>query len=115
MRTRARHEPIATLDIDESLEVAARVQKKPRSELLGLRWIDYDDGARTLAVAGKVVRVSGEGLQRVDETKSAAGRRKVPVPQFAVEMLRIRRQMRTKLVVRLGEPVHRGPIVGACR
>jgi len=64
-----------------------------RSELLGLRWIDYDDAARTLAVAGKVVRVAGEGLQRVDETKSAAGRRKVPVPLFAVEMLRIRRRL----------------------
>ena len=64
-----------------------------RSELLGLRWNDYDDAARTLAVAGKVVRVSGEGLQRVDETKSAAGRRTVPVPLFAVEMLRIRRRL----------------------
>jgi integrase len=64
-----------------------------RSELLGLRWIDYDDAARTLAVTGKVVRVSGEGLQRVDETKSAAGRRIVPVPLFAVEMLRIRRHL----------------------
>jgi integrase len=64
-----------------------------RSELLGLRWIDYDDAARTLAVAGKVVRVSGEGLLRVDETKSAAGRRTVPVPLFAVEMLRIRRRL----------------------
>jgi integrase len=64
-----------------------------RSELLGLRWIDYDDAARTLAVAGKVVRVSGEGLQRVDETKSAAGRRIVPVPLFAFEMLRIRRHL----------------------
>ena len=64
-----------------------------RSELLGLRWIDYDDAAHTLAVAGKVVRVSGEGLRRVDETKSAAGRRKVPVPLFAVEMLRIRRRL----------------------
>jgi integrase len=61
-----------------------------RSELLGLRWIDYDDQARTLTVAGKVVRVSGEGLQRVDETKSAAGRRTVPVPRFAVQMLGIR-------------------------
>jgi hypothetical protein len=63
----------------------------PQSELLGLRWIDYDDAARTLDVAGKVVRASGEGRQRVDETKSAADRRKVPSPQFAVEMLRIRR------------------------
>ena len=44
-------------------------------------------------MTGKVVRVSGEGLQRVDETKSAAGRRTVPVPQFAVEILRIRRRL----------------------
>ena len=37
--------------------------------------------------SGKVVRVAGEGLPRVDETKSAAGRRTVPLPRFAVEML----------------------------
>jgi integrase len=64
-----------------------------RSELLGLRWVDYDYETRTLTVAGKVVRVSGEGLVRVDETKSAAGRRTVPVPQFAVQMLQIRHRL----------------------
>jgi integrase len=58
-----------------------------RSELLGLSWVDYDQAAGTIAVTGKVVRVSGNGLVRVDETKSAAGRRTVPLPQFAVEML----------------------------
>lgn len=63
-----------------------------RSELLGLRWIDCDDKACTLAVTGKVVRVSGAGLRRVDETKSAAGRRTEPLPRFAIEMLRARRQ-----------------------
>ena len=57
------------------------------------RWTDYDDEACTLAVTGKVVRASGEGLQRVDETKSAAGRRNVPLPRFAVEMLRHRRAL----------------------
>lgn len=62
-----------------------------RSELLGLRWIDYDDETCTLAVTGKVIRVSGAGLKRLDETKSAAGRRTVPLPRFAVEMLRNRR------------------------
>ncbi len=64
-----------------------------RSELLGLRWVDYDYETRTLTVAGKVVRVSGEGIVRVDETKSAAGRRTVPVPQFAVQMLQIRHRL----------------------
>ncbi|WP_232425628.1 tyrosine-type recombinase/integrase [Mycobacterium sp. JS623] len=34
-----------------------------RSELLGLRWTDYDDEAYTLTVSGKVIRVAGEGLQ----------------------------------------------------
>jgi hypothetical protein len=44
-------------------------------------------------VTGKVVRVAGERLQRVNETKSASGRRTVPLPQFAVEMLRTRRRL----------------------
>ncbi|MGV0717172.1 site-specific integrase [Mycolicibacterium sp. XJ662] len=62
-----------------------------RSELLAIRWTDFDAEGCTLAVRGKIIRVSGEGLRRVDETKSAAGRRIVPLPQFAVEMLRNRR------------------------
>src|ERR1700692_2150892 len=33
-----------------------------RSELLGLRWVDYDDTAGTLAVTGKVGRHRGTGL-----------------------------------------------------
>jgi integrase len=64
-----------------------------RSELLGLRWTDYDEETCSLAVTGKVIRVSGEGIRRVDETKSAAGRRTVPLPQFAVTMLRDRRAL----------------------
>ena len=46
-----------------------------------------------LAVAGKVIRVAGEGLKRVDETKSAASRRIVPSPQFTVAGLTARRQL----------------------
>lgn len=60
------------------------------SELLALRRVEYDEPAGTLAVTGKVVRVPGEGLKRVDETKSAAGRRTVPLPRFAIEMLQRR-------------------------
>jgi len=62
-----------------------------RSELLALRWDDYDDGARTIVVTGKVVRVAGRGLMRIDETKTAAGRRTIPLPRFAVETLTARR------------------------
>lgn len=63
-----------------------------RSELLGLRWSDFDAEAGTLTVSGKVVRQSGKGLMRVDETKTAAGRRTVPLPVFAVAMLTERRK-----------------------
>ena len=64
-----------------------------RSELLGLRWADFDADAGTIAVTGKAVRIAGKGLVRVDETKSAAGRRTIPLPRFAVDMLRARRRL----------------------
>ncbi len=62
-----------------------------RSELLGLRWSDFDENAATLAVTGKLIRASGKGLFRIDETKTVAGRRTVPLPSFAVVMLTERR------------------------
>lgn len=61
------------------------------SELLGLRWIDFDADAGTLTVTGKLVRATGYGLTRVDETKSAAGKRTLPLPRFAVDALTARR------------------------
>jgi integrase len=62
-----------------------------RSELLGLRWSDFDADAATITVLGQVVRESGKGLIRVDETKTAAGRRTIPLPAFAVTTLTERR------------------------
>jgi len=41
--------------------------------MLGLRRADFDADSGTIAVTGKAVRVAGEGMVRVDETKSAAG------------------------------------------
>lgn len=35
----------------------------------------------------------GQGLLRVDETKSTAGRRTIPLPRFAIDMLEKRRQL----------------------
>ena len=43
-----------------------------RGELLGLRWNDYDEAAGTLAVCGKVVRVTGKGLVRDDEDQDCS-------------------------------------------
>jgi integrase len=50
-------------------------------------------GAGTLAVCGKVVRETGKGLVRVDETKTAAGRRTIPLPAFAIAALMERRKL----------------------
>ena len=63
-----------------------------RSELLGLLWSDFDRKAGTLRVTGKLVRQRGKGLVRVDETKSVAGLRTIPLPAFAVETLKRRRR-----------------------
>lgn len=62
-----------------------------RSELLALRWVDFDPEAAKLSVTGKLVRATGHGLRRMDETKSAAGKRTLPLPQFAVDVLKSRR------------------------
>jgi integrase len=42
------------------------------SELLGLRWSDFDEASGMMTVTGKVVRATGNGLQRIDERKTAA-------------------------------------------
>jgi integrase len=62
-----------------------------RSELLALRWVDLDTAAGTLAVTGKLVRISGEGLKRLDTGKTASSRRTVPLPEFALTLLGERR------------------------
>jgi integrase len=61
-----------------------------RSELLALRWSDFDAAAGTLTVTGKLVRATGAGLQRIEEAKTAAGLRTVALPSFAVVALRDR-------------------------
>jgi integrase len=54
--------------VDPILMLAATSLRE--SGLLGLRWIDFDADAGTLTVTGKVVRATGYGLTRIDETKS---------------------------------------------
>jgi integrase len=62
-----------------------------RSALLGLEWSGFSQKSATLKIAGKVVRVAGKGLVRVDETKTDAGRRTIPLPKFVVDVLAARR------------------------
>jgi integrase len=57
------------------------------SELLGFVRQDYAEEASTITVTGKLVRVAGAGVVRVDETKTAAGRRTMSLPAFAVQIL----------------------------
>ena len=64
------------------------------SELLGWYWTDFDEPAGTLAITGKVVRAAGKGLLRIDDTKTAAGRRVLPLPTFAITVLTARRSIR---------------------
>ncbi|WP_396928173.1 tyrosine recombinase XerC [Mycolicibacterium sp.] len=64
-----------------------------RSELLALQWTDFDADAGTISVSGKVIREKVNGLVRVDETKTAAGRRVIPLPAFAIAMLTQRRNL----------------------
>ena len=49
--------------------------------------------AATISVTGKVSRVTSKGLVRFSETKTAAGARTLPLPRFAVDMLRARRTL----------------------
>ena len=62
-----------------------------RSELLALRWSDYDASADTLSVTGKISRIPGEGVIRIDSGKTLSSRRTVALPSFAVETLKARR------------------------
>ena len=57
-----------------------------QGELFGLRWKDVDFRQRTLAVQRGVVDVNGQlGVQ---EPKTAAGRRRVELPDLAIQGLR---------------------------
>lgn len=62
-----------------------------RSELLALRWSDFDAKAGTLSVTGKIARIAGEGLKRLDKGKTTSARRTVPLPEFAITALTERR------------------------
>jgi integrase len=64
-----------------------------RGELLGLRWSDFDETGGTIAVTGKVERIGGKGLIRVEVTKTAAGRRTLALPSFAEDALWQRRSL----------------------
>ncbi len=56
-------------------------------EAIGVDWSSIDLEQATVEIDYKVMRVKGQGLQRVRRTKSDAGHRTLPLPVFAVHML----------------------------
>lgn len=62
-----------------------------RSELLALRWTDFNEAAGAIAVSGKIVRLSGQGLKRLESGKTASAQRVVALPRFAIATLTARR------------------------
>jgi integrase len=70
-------------------------------EALGTFWedVDLDDGS--VAINWKVIRIRGVGLRRVQKLKTESGDRTLPLPSWAVSVLRERR--------RVAEEEGRGP------
>lgn len=62
-----------------------------RSELLALRWEDFDEQAGTITVCGKIARIEGVGLRRLDTGKTVSSARTLPLPEFAIRALVERR------------------------
>lgn len=75
--------------VDAMLATGARI-----GEVLAIRWEDVDLAGEvpTVTISGTVVRVAGQGLTVQDHPKSAAGRRRLKIPAFLVEVL-LRRQV----------------------
>jgi integrase len=59
-------------------------------EALAVVWQDIDLDGAVVKIDWKVIRVRGEGLQRKQRLKTAAGERTLPLPDWALEMLRSR-------------------------
>lgn len=70
----------------EALFVIALYVGLRQGELLGLRWVDVDLKLGTLTVSGQLQRIDGK-LQRV-EPKTETSRRRVVIPEDALEVLR---------------------------
>ena len=56
-------------------------------EAIGVDWSSVDLDQATVEIDYKILRVKGQGLQRVRRTKSDAGHRTLPLPEFALRML----------------------------
>jgi integrase len=60
-------------------------------EAIAVGWENIDLDNELVNIDHKIMRVKGVGLQRVPRTKSTAGHRTLPLPLFAVRMLKRRK------------------------
>lgn len=76
-----------------------------RGEIAGLRWVDVDLKANTLAITNN--RVSAGGVTVENDPKSHASRRELPLPARLAKVLRSAKKRQTAERLALGE--HYGP------
>ena len=85
----------------EALLVLALTTGLRRGELLALRWHDINFEDRSLQVRRTVNRYTGHGFVET-EPKTPKSRRKITIPQFAVEMLRQHRTRQLEARLQVG-------------
>lgn len=98
----------ATYDLADVVTLFAATGVR-MGELCGIRWEDVHLKTKTVEITGKVVRQIGVGLVREDVTKTEAGERELPLPQFAVDMLTARKKNATGPMVFGGRTGYRNP------
>ncbi len=74
-------------------------------EALGTFWEDVDLDAGTVAIDWKLIRIRGVGLRRVKKLKTESGDRTLPLPGWAVSLLRERRRLAEEAGRSLATPV----------
>jgi integrase len=86
----------------EALLTVAVATGMRRGELLALRWQDINFETSSLYICRSVSRLTGHGFVE-SEPKTAASRRKITLPQFALEALRVHRTRQLEARLKAGE------------
>jgi len=86
----------------EALLTVALVTGMRRGELLALRWQDINFDDKSLQVHRTVSLVRGHGYV-VTEPKTAKGKRKIALPQIAIEVLKVHRVHQLESRIKAGE------------
>ena len=85
----------------EALWVCALSLGLRRGELLGLRWIDVDQAAKTVSVRQALLRVDGRLI--LDRPKTSRSARTIPAPDVVLKHLRDHRTRQVAEQLRAGQ------------